>query len=394
MVSQRSTAKHPHILVADTRAALGRLASAWRDKHQLKVVGVTGSNGKTTVKGMVAAILARLGPVLATEGNFNNEIGLPKTLFKLDANHQYAVLEMGANHQGEIARLAAIGKPDVAIVTLCAPAHLEGFGSIEGVARAKGEIFSSLPADGVAIINADDAYYEYWCGVAGSREVISFGVENTAADVSAKEIRSNGMGEGMSFTLDLMGREAQTRIPHDGTHNVMNALAAVAACRAVGCELDEIVAGLSHSDVVSGRLNIHQIDASTRVIDDTYNANPTSLIAAARVAAESGDDVWVVLGDMGELGPSSDDLHAQCGRDLKSLEIKKLFTHGEMAKRAGQAFGNDELNFVDKSVLSNRLLENLAHKEARALTILVKGSRTMRMETVVDDLLQHGDSSC
>ena len=164
VVARRLSVDMPQILVSDTRASLGRLASFWRDKHQLKVVGVTGSNGKTTVKGMVAAILGRLGPVLATEGNFNNEIGLPKTLFKLGAEHEFAVLEMGANHQGEIARLAALGKPDVAIVTLCAPAHLEGFGSIEGVAKAKGEIFSSLSDDGVAIINADDDYYDYWCG--------------------------------------------------------------------------------------------------------------------------------------------------------------------------------------------------------------------------------------
>ena len=230
--------------------------------------------------------------------------------------------------------------------------------------------------------------------VAGSRDTISFGLNNESADVCAAEVRSNGIGAGMSFLLKLKDQEAEARIPHDGIHNVMNALAAAAACLAVGCTLEEIVSGLSQSDVVSGRLNIHQIDASTRVIDDTYNANPTSLIAAARVAVESGDEVWVVLGDMGELGPESNRLHAQCGDELKALNVKKLFTYGEIARSATEAFGSLDLSFTDKDTLSQSLLANLENKNESPLTILVKGSRAMRMETLVSDLLRQEEKIC
>ena len=192
------------IIVTDTRASLGHLARSWRDKLDVKIVGVTGSNGKTTVKEMLASILGRVAPVLATRGNFNNDIGLPKTLFELGLEHRFAVLEMGASHLGEIAELAAIAEPDVAVVTLCAPAHLEGFGSIEGVAQTKGELFSSLPSHGVAIINADDQFFDFWQGLVGARKKISFGIENTSADVYASDIRSNGLGAGMAFELNYL----------------------------------------------------------------------------------------------------------------------------------------------------------------------------------------------
>lgn len=395
VVSRRSQAQYPQVIVQDTRASLGRLASYWRGKHELKIVAITGSNGKTTVKGMVAAILGGVGQVLATEGNFNNDIGLPRTLFKLGAEHQFAVLEMGANHQGEIAQLASLAEPKVGVVTLCAPAHLEGFGSIEGVAKAKGEMFSALPNDGIAIINADDKFYDYWCDVAGKRQRLSFGIENEHADLRAVDIVSNGIGAGMSFNLQMEGQLTAVQIPHDGVHNVMNALAAAAASLAVGCRLEDVVAGLAVSDIVAGRLNVHQLNPSTRLIDDTYNANPTSLIAAAKVAVGSGDDTWVVLGEMAELGTESAMLHADCGRDLHSLGVKKLFTYGEIAAAASEAFGETGSSFSSKEKLLEKLKEQLGKLENDVpVTILVKGSRAMYMETVVEGLLRDEVNLC
>ncbi|MEM7465723.1 MAG: UDP-N-acetylmuramoyl-tripeptide--D-alanyl-D-alanine ligase [Pseudomonadota bacterium] len=371
------------VRVVDTRFALGDLAKSWRSEHKVRVVGVTGSNGKTTVKEMVASILNQQGSVLSTTGNFNNEIGLPKTLFALQDTHEYAVIEMGANHIGEISRLASIAKPDVAIITLCAPAHLEGFGSIEGVAQAKGEIYESLPDQGVAILNADDKFKPYWERIIGDRNVITFGMDSVHANVTATNIRPQGLGEGTQFNLHYQGRVTAVRIPHDGSHNVMNALAASAAGIALGCDESVIGRGLAGSGIAAGRLNISQLGQRVKLIDDTYNANPTSLLAASRVAAMGSGKTWVVLGDMAELGEDGEILHAQCAREMRAIGINKLFTVGELAAAAAEAFGENAASFDSKDHLLSAVLGELNADTNSSFTILVKGSRAMKMETLV-----------
>ncbi|HSN23674.1 MAG TPA: UDP-N-acetylmuramoyl-tripeptide--D-alanyl-D-alanine ligase, partial [Methylomicrobium sp.] len=237
--------KIPTIEVADTHRALAEIGGAWRKKVSTKVVGVTGSNGKTTVKEMVAAVLATNGEVLYTKGNLNNDIGVPLTLLRLDEQHRYAVIEMGANHPGEIAYTAAFAVPNVSIITNAGPAHIEGFGSVEGVAKAKGELFAALPEDGVAIVNRDDIFFEYWRSVVDGRRLISFGLRDDS-DVTAAEIKT-GIIENQfatTFTLLAAAGSAQCHLQLAGRHNVVNALAAAAAGLAVGLNLEQIVKGL------------------------------------------------------------------------------------------------------------------------------------------------------
>ena len=384
----------PFVKVKDTRAALGDLAQHWRNKFPVKVVGVTGSNGKTTTKEMLASILSHAGNVLATKGNFNNEIGLPKTLFELSAEHEFVVVEMGANHSGEIARLAKIANPHIGIITLCAPAHLEGFGSIEGVAKAKGEIFANLSEKGVAIINADDDYCEYWCEVSGERRQLKFGLTSQSADIFATEVDTKSLGGGTSFKINFEGASAQAFVPHDGIHNVLNALAAGAAALALGCTIEQVITGLAQSSVVSGRLNILRLNDWTQVIDDTYNANPASLMAAVSVAAAGDEACWVVMGDMGELGADGQDIHANCGREIASLGVERLFTYGKLASAAARTFGTKGFSFEDKDKLLAALRGQMTAFKNNPLTILVKGSRSVKMETVVAGLLEQGDLTC
>lgn len=388
-------AAKPYVKVANTRVALGQLAHHWRKKHDVKLVGVTGSNGKTTVKEMLACVLNEAGSVLATKGNFNNDIGLPKTLFELTIDHEFAVIEMGANHIGEIENLASIAQPQVSVVTLCAPAHLEGFGSIEGVAQAKGEIFSSLPVTGTAVINRDDAFYDYWVGVSGPRKKISFGLDPHTADVYATNMQPRGLGEGTSFMFHFRDESTLVTIPHDGHHNVLNALAAGASALALDCSLEQVSNGLANSVVVTGRLNFHSVGDHVRIIDDTYNANPASLMAAVKVAVETGSECWVVIGDMGELGASGPQIHQECGTEIAATGVTRLFTFGELAAFSGEAFGANAKIFDDKNTLVETLLEQLKKREfkplarplARPLVILVKGSRYTQMETIVQALL-------
>jgi UDP-N-acetylmuramoyl-tripeptide--D-alanyl-D-alanine ligase len=279
LVEHDVAASMPFLKVSDTRAALGQLAASWRAQFSLPVIAVTGSNGKTTVKEMIAAILAKAGPVLATQGNLNNDIGVPLTLFDLGDAHRCAVIEMGANHPGEIASLCGIARPTIAAITLCAPAHLEGFGSVEGVAKAKGEIIAGLPGDGTAVLNADDPYLDLWRGLAGTRSVVTFGL-GSGADVSA---RINGAADPDRSRFQLLtGQgEADIDMPLPGRHNIMNALAAAACTLAAGVALDAIRDGLNGMLPVKGRLVVKHLRSGARLIDDTYNANPSSLRAAA-----------------------------------------------------------------------------------------------------------------
>ena len=368
----------PTVVVSDTRRALGRLAGVWRRRFPLPVVAVTGSNGKTTVKEMLASILSEEGPVLATRGNLNNDVGLPLTLFRLAADHRFAVLELGANHQGEIAQLAALAAPAVGIITQCAPAHLEGFGSIEAVARAKGELLEGLDADGTAIINADDDYAGLWRTLAGRRRLITFGLKERA-DVSASHDVQAGFS-GMELTTPA-GRVG-VRLALPGSHNVANALAAAAAAIALEIPLSSIKVGLERMTPVRGRLQMRSGIAGTRIIDDTYNANPGSLKAALGVLQSFGGRRWLVLGDMAELGEAASDYHEQVGRMAKEAGVERIYATGPLSRSASEAFGAEGRHYGNQEALIEALRPDLAGD----VVLLVKGSRSSLMERVIEAL--------
>lgn len=368
------------VVVDDTRLALGRLAAAWRARFALPVIAVTGSNGKTTTKEMIAAILkvAHGAAVLSTRGNLNNDIGLPLTLLGLSAAHRAAVIEMGMNHPGEIAYLAPIGAPTVALVTNAQRAHLEGMGDLDEVAREKGAIFSGLPAEGVAVINADDSYAGYWRGVAAGRPVRSFAIDG-AADVVGK-VRQHGL----ETAIDLSAPEGEVhialRIP--GRHNAGNAVAAAAACLAAGVPLAAVAAGLESFSGVKGRLQRRAGKLGAEILDDTYNANPDSVRAGIDVLASTIGRKLLILGDMGEIGEACAQYHDEIGGYAKSQGVDLLFALGEATKAAVRNFGDGARHFchVDKLIAA-------ADKElGPETTVLVKGSRFMKMERVADAL--------
>lgn len=368
----------PQLKVEDTRLALGALAAHWRSRFSLPLVAVTGSNGKTSVKEMLAAILRRCGDTLVTQGNFNNDIGVPHTLFGLSDKHQFAVVELGANHPGEIAYLTGLARPTVAVINNAAAAHLEGFGSIDGVARAKGELFASAAADTVCVINADDVYANLWRSLAGARTVISFGLD-AEADVTAEW---QGDVSGSDLRLITADAEAEARIVLPGRHNVMNALAAAAAALAMGVDLPVIAAGISAVQPVRGRWQVQPGLSGCRVIDDTYNANPASLKAGLELLSSAEDETWLVLGDMGELGGDGEGLHRDVGEIARDAGVARLFTLGDLAAQAAQAFGSGGESFSDIDALKAALRTQVCE----GVSVLVKGSRAMRMERVVEAL--------
>lgn len=369
----------PTLTVGDTRHALGSIAAYWRQQHTAPIVAVTGSNGKTTVKEMLFAILSQRGETLATQGNLNNDLGLPLTLCELEPQHEYAVVEMGANHVGEINYLTHIAEPDIAIITQCAPAHLEGFGSIEAVARTKGEIFSGLNAQGTAIINADDTYYELWKTLATPHKVLRFALE-AEAEVYATDIIMHETGS--NFTLNTPYGSTSISLNVLGKHNIMNALAASAAAIACHTPLAVIQTGLAAMSAVKGRLNVKQGKHHSIVLDDTYNANPTSLRAGLQVLQQYDQPRWLILGDMFELGEDSQQLHQEIGEYAKELGIEQVWTLGEHSQASSQNWGEKGRHFTDQAQLIDELLD--AIKQPTAL--LIKGSRGMRMEQVVKAL--------
>ena len=374
-VSRRCESSLPQMEVADTRLALGRLGAFWRQQFSLPVIAITGSNGKTTVRAMTESILSGCGHALSTQGNLNNDIGLPLTLARLGPDDQYAVLELGANHHGEIDYLAGLAQPTIAVVTNAGPAHLQGFGDLEGVARAKGELFARLDADGTAVINADDAFAPLWRSLASHCRVVDFGLDSAAA-VTAEW---SGDSCGSDVLLKTAQGEIELRLPLPGQHNVMNALAASAAALAAGADLAAIKCGLESLSPVAGRLNIHSLPGEITVIDDTYNANPESLQAALDVLMLSADDSWLVLGDMGELGASAAELHAAAGRQARAAGVTRLYGLGELAQQAVTSFEGPGGAFSSM----DELLEALHADLHGPLHILVKGSRSMGMERVV-----------
>ena len=378
IVARRMPVALAQLEVADTRHALGLLAAAWRARFDIPVVAVTGSNGKTTTKELLATILRRCGATLVTEGNLNNDIGVPLTLFRLGPAHRHAVIEMGANHAGEIARLCALARPDVALVTMAAPAHLEGFGSLAGVARAKGEIFEGLHGRGWAVINADDPHAALWRGLADGARSVEFGF-SAAAAVRAEDLVPGPLGEGCAFMLVTPADRVAVTLPLDGRHNVMNALAAAACAVALGVAADEIKAGIESATRVKGRLQRRIGVNGLVIIDDSYNANPASLDAALAVLAARPGRRWLLLGDMGELGSAAAALHRAAGRAAQRHGVDRLLTLGDLAALAGETFGAGAAHCAD----CEAAVAAIRDAAGPDLTLLVKGSRFMRLERAV-----------
>jgi UDP-N-acetylmuramoyl-tripeptide--D-alanyl-D-alanine ligase len=372
----------PLIQVADGQAALTAAASGWRQRFGGVVVGVAGSNGKTTVKEMTAAILAQRGACLATRGNYNNHIGVPLTLLRLSGEHRSAVIEIGANRPGEVADLVRIAQPDVGLITNAGAEHLEGFGDLDGVARAEGEMVAGLDADDVAIINADDDYAQLWRGMTRAR-VVTFGVDQPA-DFSARDVHGELTDGGFrtTFTLHCPQGTRAVRLNVGGRHNLRNALAAAAAAVSAGASLDDVVAGLAAMQPVAGRLQPGRTSQGARLIDDSYNANPSSMRAGIDVLVSMPGRPWMVMGDMGELGDHARDSHIQIGRYARERGVQRLFATGPLSTLAVEVFGAGAEWFADTESLSRAVNAALTPD----VTLLVKGSRSNRLERVVASL--------
>ncbi len=362
----------PQIVVNDTCIALQDIARAWRNNFSIPVIGITGSNGKTSVKEFIKYILFSQGNVLATVGNLNNHIGVPLTLLNLDQTHNFAVIEMGANHAGEIATLASIACPNIGVITNIGPAHLEGFGSLQGVADAKSELYQNLSTEGIAVVNADEPFRHEWHEKIANRMQITFGVENSA-DVIGKVVDI-----GLIEIFTPIG-EARIELKTPGLHSLYNALAAAAVCIGVGIDIEFIKAGIESTEPVAGRLIRLKGIGGSRLIDDTYNANPASLLVALETQSQESGEHWLVLGDMGELGEQSIELHTKAGIMAKEFGVKRLFAVGELAKHAVTSFGKGGEHFASHAEITKVLQDELVDN----ISVLIKGSRAMHLEEIV-----------
>lgn len=389
VVDRQVDAPIPQILVPDALRALQQLGTAWRAQFDLPIVAVAGSNGKTTVKEMIASILARMGACMATHGNLNNHIGVPLTLMRLEAAHRSAVVEMGANRLGDVAELVRLARPTVGLITNAGAEHLEGFGSLDGVAQGEGEMVAGLEPEATAIINADDAYAGYWRGVARARSILSFGVHGdgagTRADFTAVNVaQSIERGAFLTrFTLRSPAGERPIALQAGGTHNVANALAAAAAASAAGASLEQIEAGLADFRPVAGRLQLKPGPHDSWIIDDTYNANPSSVRAGLEVLRALQGTTWLVLADMAELGEHTADSHAHMGSYARDCGVKRLFAMGPQSSRAVETFGAGGEWFAD----ADSLIRRLQSEVTPGVTVLIKGSRVNRLERVVRALV-------
>lgn len=378
----------PQVVVPDTLLALARIAAGLQRDRVEKAVAITGSNGKTTVKTLVVAILQRAGITYFNPGNRNNEIGLPMAVIDAPDDADFSVYEMGAGKPGDIAYLTDIVTPEVALVNNIAAAHLERMGSLMGVAETKGAIYEALPADGTAVINADDAFAEYFASRVPDRRILRFGLEATA-DITARALRPTA--DGTDFVLVAPHGEVPVSLHLPGRHNVLNALAAGTIAIACGVSLATIAEGLSAAQPVAGRQVARTLANGAVVIDDSYNANPGSLMAAidtlAASSAQARGEGWLVLGDMRELGADAEALHAEAGRHAKSAGIRRLYTLGPLSAAAAAAFGEGAHPFDDHASLADAL-----RAELRAgVRCLVKGSRGSAMDRIVAALLSTGE---
>jgi len=370
------------VIVAESQAALARAAQHWRGRFDIPVIGVAGSNGKTSTKEMTAAILARSGACLATRGNLNNHIGVPLTLLRLGSEHRSAVIEMGANQTGDVAALVELAAPTIGLITNAGAEHLEGFGTLEAAARAEGEMVEGLPAAGTAVINADDPYAPMWRDLTRA-QVVSFGMSSDAAwRAEGVHFEVDVQGFRTRFTLvSPLGRTA-VMLELAGQHNVMNALGAAAAAAAAGASLEHIVAGLAAVRAVPGRLQFKRALSGAWLIDDSYNANPSSVRAGIEVLAQLDGSKWLVLGDMAELGEFAKESHAEIGAFARAHGVERLFATGVLTGGAVESFGAGGEWFPDAQTLSAALIAS----SNAGVRMLIKGSRMNRLERVVEAL--------
>ncbi len=372
----------PCVVVEDTQKALESLAEYQRANMLFPVCAITGSCGKTTCRQLTSYVLSQVAPVLATQKSYNTDVGVPLTLAHLEDKHQFAVLELGANHPGEIAKLTHMVKPDVAVITNAYPVHIEGFGDLDGVACAKGEIFQGLPAEGIAIINADDAYAKFWqARIKGGRDIISFGLQSSA-DVFATDIVMNSQAA-VEFDLHIKENVARVKLQLLGEHNVMNALVAAAIGHALDVPFDKIVKGLELAPSEESRLISHKGYAGAQIIDDSYNANPSAVKSVINLLAQLKEETFLVLGDMGELGEQAAHFHEEVGRYARDKGVYQLYCYGELSQHAAEAFGERGYYFTDKK----ELLMALKPKLNDNTTVLVKGSNAMKMHDIVQALV-------
>ncbi len=384
LTTQAVSTNLPQLLVENSVAALGKLGAAWRDQFDIPFIAATGSNGKTTLKNMMAAILTAAcnrneQEVLATLGTLNNDLGLPLTLARLNSSHKYAVIEMGMNHFGEIDYLTKLTRPNVAVITNAAASHLAGVVNLDGVAKAKSEIFAGMPPDGIAILNRDDAFYTYWREQIADHRYISFGL-HPDADVTATVLDT---ANGQRLRFNCPKGNIEVTLPLLGQHNVLNALAAVAATIAINIDLLAIKAGLEAIKPAPGRLQLHKLANGVNIIDDTYNANPFSLSAAIDTLVHFEGKKILVLGDMKELGDEEKNLHHQAGLAIRKAGIDYLFTYGQLSELTAISFGEGAYHFSEQEKLVTALKPFLYNHT----TILIKGSRSMKMENVVAGLM-------
>ncbi len=375
----------PQIITDDTQAALTRAAGSWRASFSGPLIGVAGSNGKTTAKEMIAAILSEAGPCLATRGNLNNHIGVPLTLLRLSPEHRFAVIEIGANHPGEVAALVELAGPSIGLITNAGAEHLEGFGSLEGVARAEGEMVAGLAPGATAVLNADDEFAAFWRSLTRAR-VVTFGVREPA-DFRALDLRTE-LGAGgfrTRFRLESPAGSTAIELALGGAHNIANALAAAAAATSAGATLAQVAAGLAAMRPVPGRLQVKRAASGAWLIDDSYNANPSSMRAAIEVLASIGGRPWLALGDMAELGDFAAEAHVGIGEFARAAGIERLYATGELMQRAVESFGAGAQWFADTSSLTDALTGALA-AAGPEVRLLLKGSRFNRLERVVEAL--------
>ncbi|AWB68744.1 UDP-N-acetylmuramoyl-tripeptide--D-alanyl-D-alanine ligase [Saccharobesus litoralis] len=376
------------IIVDDTRVALGKIAKGVKALCDVKTIAITGSCGKTTVKELLQSICQLAGNTLATKGNLNNDIGVPLTLLELTAEHEYAVVELGANHIGEIAYSVDLVKPDVALVNNVSGAHLEGFGSLSGVAQAKGEIYSGLSESGKAVVNYDCEFKQQWQSRLAQLNVTLFSLQNEQADLYASNMSMNAFAS--QFELNFQGQGYAINLQLPGAHNIANALAAASCALAAGIDIQTVVSGLNKNVSVKGRLNRIQITDNLIMIDDTYNANKASMQAALDVLANVEGRKIFVMGDMAELGNYARKEHQDVGNYARSLGIQDLFTFGEMSLQAQEGHDSKQ-HFHQLETLVTALKASLDNQPT---TILVKGSRSARMERVIEAMKSSGVAEC
>lgn len=372
------------LVVSDTTKALGQIAAMNRLAFTGPVLAITGSSGKTTVKAMLASVLGEVGSVLATTGNLNNHIGVPLTLLELSEQHEFAVIEMGASGPGEIAYSCSLAKPQIAMINNVMPAHIEGFGSLEGVAHAKGEIYQYLDAEDVAVVNRDDLLASLYADRLKAK-VFWVSLTDSNADCFAEQIKL-ALGE-TEFTLNLEGQAITVRLHALGEHNVKNALMAAAMAYVAGASLEQIATGLEKFSPVNGRLKSFVGVNNARVIDDSYNANPGSVRAAIDVLAALPGTRTLVLGDLGELGPDAAHLHQELGVYAKEKGLDQLLTLGVLSACASKKFGESAIHFAARE----SLIEFIEQQANKNTTYLIKGSRSAKMDLVVSALCQSGD---